>query len=154
MPMKAQTFRRTALIVLSLVGCTVSHQASAYEYHDAEKGRVASGAGQFKPWDNEGHLPEGDSRLAELRGINAQIADRIARPEAAAFNLTMMEAQTRDRARLASLRADYQSQLESNQRWRESAERRRQAILGEGRQQGLLVQASLKTTDANDASAR
>lgn len=152
--MNSTILRSAALIVLSLVGSAVSHQASAYEYHDAEKGKVASGVGQFQPWDNEGQLPEGDSRLAELRGINAQIAERIARLEAAAFNLKMMDAQTRDKARLASLHADYQSQLESNQRWRESAERRRQAILGQARPQGMLVQTSLKTTDANYASAR
>lgn len=152
--MQVQTLRRAALIVLSLAGYTVGSEAWAYEYHADEKGKVASGTRQFQPWDNEGHLPEGDSRLAELRGINAQIAERGARLEATAFNLKMMDAQTRDKARLASLQADYQSQLESYQRWRESAERRRQAILGQADPQGTLVPASLKTTDANYASAQ
>ena len=151
--MKAQNLRSVALIVLSLLGLSASLDASAYEYHATEKDKVASGNGQFQPWDNEGHLPEGDSRLAELHGINAQIAERGARLEAAAFNLKMMDAQTHDKTRLASLHADYQSQLESYQRWRESAERRRQAILGQAAPQGMLVQTSLKTTGANPAGA-
>ena len=149
----AQTLRSAALIVLSLVGFSASLDASAYEYHETEKGNVASGNGQFKPWDNEGHLPEGDSKLAELHGINAQIAERSARLEAAAFNLKMMEAQTQDKTRLASLHADYRSQVESYQRWRESAERRRQAILGQANPKGMLVQTSLKTTNSAYAGA-
>lgn len=151
--MKAQTLRRAALIVLSLAGFSVSIEASAYEYHDAEKGRVASGSGQLKAWDNEGHLPEGDSKLAELRGIDAQIAERSARLEAAAFNLKMMNAQTQDKTHLASLHADYQSQVESYQRWRESAERRRQAILGQANPKGALMQTSLKTSNSAYAGA-
>ncbi|MDZ4079293.1 MULTISPECIES: hypothetical protein [Hydrocarboniphaga] len=152
--MKLQPLRGAALIVLGLLGLSAGLDVSAYEYHADEKGKVASGSAQFQPWDNQGQLPEGDSRLAELRGINAQIADRSARLEATAFNLKMMEAQIRDKARLASLHTDYQSQLESYQRWLESAERRRQAILGQADPQGMLVSPSFKAINANYASAR
>ena len=106
----------------------------------------------MKPWDNQGNLPTGDSRLAELRGLEIQMIERRYRLEVSSFNLKMMEAQVSDKSRLASLHTDYESQMANYRRWYESADRRRQAILGQldivgG---GELVRASMKAAVDGD----
>lgn len=117
-------------IAALLVSLAAAPLAQAYEYSGVQKLGVARGDTPMQAWDNEGRLPAGDSRQAELAGIDAQISDRQARLEAAEFNIRMLERQQPDPRRLASLRRDYQWQVINYARWRESMERRRQAILG------------------------
>jgi len=114
------------LIATCVVLAPFPGASHAYEFDRETYEAMGS---QLPAWDHMGRMPENDSRLYELRHIHEQIEDRENRLRTSAFMLQLMESQARDPARYASLRADYATQQLSYARWRESAERRRQAIL-------------------------
>ncbi len=144
--MNRKTLRRVALVTLSLVGISLSTPSSAYEY-DAKI--VARGNLELQPWDNEGRLPTGDARRIELQTLNQQKNERVARLEATAFTIHVMEQQDPRNARLQSLHTDYQSQVESYERWLESAERRRAAILGQAGNPAMLTKTAMKSMNSS-----
>jgi hypothetical protein len=111
----------TCLLLVPISGVSQAYQLSRDDYE-------AMGL-ELPAWDHMGRLPENDSRVYELEQIRGQIEDRENRLRTSAFMLKLMESQAGDPARYASLRADYATQQQSYARWRESAERRRQAIL-------------------------
>jgi hypothetical protein len=119
-------FRHPLLIAACLLLAPISGASQAYELSREDYEALGQ---ELPAWDHLGRLPENDSRVYELQQIREQIEDRENRLRTSAFMLKMMESQAGDPSRYASLRADYATQQQSYARWRESAERRRQAIL-------------------------
>lgn len=121
--MQLRTF---VLISTSLLLSLVAATGQTYELSRADYEALGE---ELPAWDHNGRLPQGESQLYELQRIHQQIEERSQRLEVSAFMLRQMEIQAPDSAKYRSMRADYATQQQSFARWRESAERRRQAIL-------------------------
>lgn len=121
-------FRRRSLLAIttSLLLTLYAGAGQAYELTRADYQAMGL---MLPAWDNEGRLPEGDTRLYELEHIREQTQERQHRLEVSAYMLQLMESQARDPAVYKSMREDYECQQQSFKRWLESAERRREAIL-------------------------
>lgn len=118
---------RTLLLVPAALSLSLfASVGQAYELSRADYQALGE---ELPAWDHDGNLPQGAGQLYELQQIHQQIEERAQRLQISAFILKMMEKQAPDTVKYASLRADYATQQQSYARWRESAERRRQAIL-------------------------
>jgi len=106
----------------------VANVSSAYELTAAD---YAAMGDELPAWDHNGRLPEGASQRYELERIDQQIEERLQRLRVSAFLLKQMESMSPDPERFRSVRADYATQQRSFALWRESVERRREAILGQ-----------------------
>jgi hypothetical protein len=120
------SLRKLLLIPASLSLLLFPATGQAYELSRADYQALGD---ELPAWDHNGRLPQGEGQLYELQQIHQQIEERAQRLQISAFILKVMEKQAPDTAKYASLRADYATQQQSFVRWRESAERRRQAIL-------------------------
>jgi hypothetical protein len=116
-------------LVLITASTLLSLFAGASQAYDLSRAEYEAMGQELPAWDHDGRLPQGDGRLYELQQIHQQIEERAQRLQVSGFLLKQMEAQTTSPDKYRSMRADYATQLQSFARWRESTERRRQAIL-------------------------
>ncbi|WP_428309755.1 hypothetical protein [Hydrocarboniphaga sp.] len=140
-------------LLLMAAGLSLAALASTGQAYELSRADYQALGDELPPWDHDGRLPQGEGQLYELQQIHQQIADRSLRLQISAFLLQAMERQAADPARYASMRADYATQQQSFARWRESMERRRQAILHGGGSAAAPVSTGYDDDDLNPVAS-